>query len=554
MALKGRAFLLNKLSVQIRMLLQKHSLRQIDETYMGSLSHEDLMKLATKLLSDLKEAHERLDQNPSNSSRPPSSQAPWISNEGAEDEEDDDEEADKGDKQRLDEILRTQGQSQDSEPEEDDAESAQEVAPAQTDTEEPGPPARKAGKQEGAPGHGRTQQLAVTDTVHHRPGCCEICGREAQEDSDYKPWTGYYTVDIKVGDGAAPGMQVTNTKHLFYELTCGCGHCTREVPHRCEDDVLWEHVQLSEWRRVGETLCALIIALTYRSGMSRARVKEFLHDWLSLEFSIGTLQRCIEEAARAAAAVEDQLVAEIVASNLLYADETPHKEHGESLWLWVFVSSITVLFLVGYRSREILDHLLGETYGGWLMSDGYQNYRTYKNRLRCWAHLLRKAKGLEDSLDQEARGFGNQTTELLEMLMEAIYQAREGPGMNLTPQYQERLDAYRAACERAKGSSHEKTRALAVEFLNDWEAIFRVLENPHWPLTNNEAERALRHWVILRRISYGTRTMVGSRSFALLASIIDTCRKRKVSPWPYLAEVIARGRRGQKAPVLPAPA
>jgi transposase len=35
------------------------------------------MKPSTKLLSDLKEARERLDQNPSNSSRPPSSQAPW---------------------------------------------------------------------------------------------------------------------------------------------------------------------------------------------------------------------------------------------------------------------------------------------------------------------------------------------------------------------------------------------------------------------------------------------------------------------------------------------
>jgi transposase len=83
---------------------------------------------------------------------------------------------------------------------------------------------------------------------------------------------------------------------------------------------------------------------------------------------------------------------------------------------------------------------------------------------------------------------------------------------------------------------------------------FRVLENPHGPPTHNEAERALRHGVILRRISYGTRTMVGSRSFALLASIIDTCRKRKVSPWPYRAEVIACGRRGQEAPVPPAPA
>ncbi len=519
---------------------------------MRSLSHEDLLKLSNKLLSDLKEAHERLDQNPSNSSRPPSSQAPWIDHEEVEG----DEEAEQVEEEHLDDTHRARGDWNDTEPEEDGAEPSQEATSAQTDTdnEKPAPPKRKAGKPKGAPGYGRTQQLPVTDTVHHHPSCCEICEREAHEHSVQTPWTGYYTVDIKVGDGDALGIQVTNTKHLFYELTCECGHCTREVPHRCEDDALWEHVQLSEWRLVGETLCALIIALSYRSRMSRARVQEFLYDWLGLELSIGTLQRCIEEAARAAAPVEDQLVDEILASDLLHVDETPHKEHGKALWLWVFVSSVTVLFLVGYRTREILDNLLGEAYVGWLMSDGYTNYRTYKNRLRCWAHLLRKAKGLKDSLDLEAQKFGQETTELLGTLMKAIYQAREGPGTNLAPQYQALLDTYRAACERAKDAGHEKTRALAVEFLNDWEAIFRVLENPHWPLTNNEAEQALRHWVILRRISYGTRSMVGSRAFPLLASIIDTCRKRNVSPWPYLAEVIARGRRGQEIPMLPMPA
>jgi hypothetical protein len=73
--MKGRVFRLNKLSAQIRMLLQKHGLRQIDEAYMRSLSHEDLMKLSTKLLSDLKEARERLDQNPRKSSRPPPEQS-----------------------------------------------------------------------------------------------------------------------------------------------------------------------------------------------------------------------------------------------------------------------------------------------------------------------------------------------------------------------------------------------------------------------------------------------------------------------------------------------
>ncbi len=39
---------------------------------------------------------------------------------------------------------------------------------------------------------------------------------------------------------------------------------------------------------------------------------------------------------------------------------------------------------------------------------------------------------------------------------------------------------------------HTKARALAREMLNDWEAIFQVLAHPHLPLTNNEAEQALR--------------------------------------------------------------
>jgi transposase len=103
-------------------------------------------------------------------------------------------------------------------------------------------------------------------------------------------------------------------------------------------------------------------------------------------------------------------------------------------------------------------------------------------------------------------------------------------------------------------AEHEKIRALAREFLNDWEAIWTVLEHPEWPLTNNTAERALRHWVIARLLSQGTRTPQGTRAFGLLASVIDTCRLRQVNSWLYLAEVMAKRRRGELAPPLPAPA
>ena len=68
---------------------------------------------------------------------------------------------------------------------------------------------------------------------------------------------------------------------------------------------------------------------------------------------------------------------------------------------------------------------------------------------------------------------------------------------------------------------------------------------------NNAAERQLRHYVIARRISYGSRTRVGSHSVALLASVIDTCRLRRASATDLLARAIGAARMGQPAPALP---
>ncbi|MEA3411939.1 MAG: DUF6444 domain-containing protein, partial [Pseudomonadota bacterium] len=142
-----------KLSVQIRMLLGKNSLRQIDEAYIHSLSHDDLIKLSTKLLDDLKEARERLDQNPKNSSRPPSTQAPWVSAE----ESDADDAGCEEEEETGAEEAEGQAQADRSEAGEEAPGKEEGTAPTQTESEESEPPSRKAGKQKGAPGYGRTQ-------------------------------------------------------------------------------------------------------------------------------------------------------------------------------------------------------------------------------------------------------------------------------------------------------------------------------------------------------------------------------------------------------------
>ena len=50
---------------------------KIDDAYLQSLEVEALCGLSMRLLADLKEAWDRLNQGPDHSSRPPSSRAPW---------------------------------------------------------------------------------------------------------------------------------------------------------------------------------------------------------------------------------------------------------------------------------------------------------------------------------------------------------------------------------------------------------------------------------------------------------------------------------------------
>jgi len=250
--------------------------------------------------------------------------------------------------------------------------------------------------------------------------------------------------------------------------------------------------------------------------------------------------------------LEDVFIQEIISSELLHVDETSWMEHTTLLWLWVFSTDRVTAYWIATRSAELMDSLLGEDYSGWLMSDGYSVYRKYLNRLRCWAHLLRKAKGLTESLNKGAQFFGQQTLNLLGMMIDSVRKARiTPPDTPLSETYRLELLAYQQLCVQMKTHEHKKTAALATEMLNDWKAIFQVLDQPHQPLTNNEAERALRHWVILRGICYGTRSENGTRVFAILISVIETCRKRNQSPWIYLAQVIASQRSGLPVPALP---
>jgi hypothetical protein len=208
------------------------------------------------------------------------------------------------------------------------------------------------------------------------------CGNTFADDAISRAYTGFYTVDIEYGAASAPGIRVINTLHRYYDRTCECGHDTRLSPHRRAPEMLLEGIELSEWRLVGPALMSLIVFLSLRMRLSRTRVREFLGLWLGIELSTGTINQCVHEAGRSVAPLEDELVEAVLASDLLYADETSWKVAGKPLWLWVFISHTVTLYYVAYRSKELVHNLL-EGFTGWLMSDGYRVYRDIHKRLRC---------------------------------------------------------------------------------------------------------------------------------------------------------------------------
>lgn len=521
------------------MKLSDFDLRQMDSDWVDTLPDAQLRPVINRLLESVKELTDRLNMNPSNSSQPPSSRLPWDSGKSSPKEDDEEAGIVVGDKP----------------PEDAAAEPAQASAPAAKESAaQPSKAAsKKKGKQKGSPGYGRTQKLAVTATREHRPGACSACGAGLQPNPDAKCYTAWNEIDIaERGDGET-GIAIACTRHELYEGTChACGHVTRAAHYHAPPDSLWENTELAEWRLVGPRLAAMIVLLGMRMRLSRARIREFLVVFLGISLSIGTIDQTIRESARACVPLEDTLVEEIILAEQLYIDETSWKEAGVAMMLWVITSATVVFFMVGPRTFEMIFNVLGDRFKGILMSDGYTVYRHWLNRLRCWAHLDRKIKGLCDSTDLRIARVGKQIFCLVEGFKAAIYAARATPGTGPPSQVlADEIASLKRLCERYRDDKHEKLRALAREFLYDWDVIIRPLAEPHLPLTNNEAERALRHWVISRLISQGTRTATGSRAFALLASVIETCRRRDASPWHYLGSVIHAARRGLPLPALP---
>lgn len=410
----------------------------------------------------------------------------------------------------------------------------------------PGTP-RKPGKQPGAKGIWRCEALTAERTENHYPDQCAACGAPLELWHGDKGHSGHFVLDL---ERLQNGFRVACVLHRYHEIRCPCGADTAARPGKGSVSILAgrkQDLHVSEAGLVGPALATFIAALAVRYRLSRAKIAELLTTWFGARLSVGTIDRCIREAGLACEPIVEGLLTDLRQSSLINADETPWPQRGHLRWLWVALSSTTAIYKIASRRAEEIRDLIGEAFLGWLVSDGYVAYRDHPRRQRCLAHLIRKGIGLAEGFDYDAARFGAWLVRELRGLIHAV--AENAKARSLNPI----LARLKRACRLNQDADAAKARALAREILNDWVAITAFVANPSLPPTNNDAETALRHAVIARRISFGTRTDEGSRAYAAILSVVETCRRRKLDPWALITEAVATARRGVQTSMPPAP-
>jgi transposase len=476
--------------------LSKDDLVQMNRDYFQSLEKEKLVEVADNLHRLAVEQWEKINSNSSNSSQPPSGDNPW---------------------KKLDSSSQAEGDSSQGDLK-STASSPKNLVQQPIVTESK--VKRKPGRQKGSKGFGRSKPVTVSSIIPHHPSHCSTCNQPLSQ-TEAKPYMGHHVLELETRESE---LKIVCQLHHYYQSTCSCGHQSKSQPGVGISSTIEgrsRDLKLTEYVLVGSNLASLIASLAVRYRLSRAKIQEFLADWLGVYLSVGTIDRCVREAGIACEPVVEELLAQLQQASILHIDETPWYESGKLYWLWVAIESQTAVFRIAPRTKQEFKHLITETFVGWLITDGYGAYRHRKHRQRCLAHLIRKAIGIAESINSRTARIGTLILEDLRNFIRAISQGKT------QKELEQIIRSLQGVCHLAKKVKHQKLKALAREILNDWDAVVAAVNNPDLPLTNNEAERALRHAVITRRISYGTRTTEGSIAYSSLRACTRNLSSQK---------------------------
>ena len=403
---------------------------------------------------------------------------------------------------------------------------------------------RKPGAQKGHPGHHRplvpTEQVQEVHSV--LPAACKHCSAPLPQEQEQ-----IRTV------GEVQRHQVTELPPIvpyIIEYQCPkvvcpcCGGGTRApLPPEAQGDF-------------GPGLMGLIAYMTIVCRMPRRVVEVILEQLLRISMSLGSTQKCWEQASAAVAQPCQELEQQLKNEPVLNSDETGWRNSGEKRYMWALVASNFVFYTIQKtRSSEVLIHLLGAVFAGILCSDRFAAYFKYhKGEAQlCWAHLKRDILGIQDfAKTTDAEQFSRDALALYASLFRLWHKFKSGliDRVELIKRSIPLQKRWFALAEKFLDSDDREVRNLATALFMHCDRLFTFIAYPGVEPTNNGAEQALRIAVQLRKIIFGNRSPEGELATARLLTVVQTCRIQGINSLEYLKAAILCYRRGQPAPSL----
>jgi transposase len=315
---------------------------------------------------------------------------------------------------------------------------------------------------------------------------------------------------------------VVVTEHVALERCCPDCH-RRVTPTMALDGLVVGR------SRLGVGVLSLIALLREELRLPIAAIQRYLGSVHTLRLSVGGIVGALRQVAQAGQAEYDRTLAAIRASPVIHADETGWREDGTNGYSWTFSTPTACVYTHGGRGKGMVDDTLAGAIGT-LVTDFYAAYDHYPGvQQKCWAHLWRDIRELERQHPVDDR--------LAAWVSEVATIYRDATGFS-HPDERTRMAQRRRLGERLREACHpflnDETapQALLCRRIEKYRhSLFTFVVDPAVPPTNNAAERSLRHLVVSRKISGGTRSAQGTHTKLTLASLFTTWRLRGIDPF-----------------------
>ena len=279
-----------------------------------------------------------------------------------------------------------------------------------------------------------------------------------------------------------------------------------------------------------------------------------------------TLAHWTGSAAEMLKPVHARLLQRLKGSGKLFADETrapvldPGRGRTKLGQLWAYARDdrpwngpeppgVAFVYAGDRATSSPAQHLAG--YRGILQTDGYGAYKALAREgaielAFCWVHTRRYFHKLLDEKDPAKTPIAAEMIARIQQLYAVEAEIRGRSPDERRAARQERSATILAAMKpwlnaRLELISQKGDLAKAIRYtLTHWDGLTRFLDDGRIELDTNTVERAIRPLALTRKNSLFAGSEGGAEHWAVLASLVATCKLNDVEPQAYIEDVITK--------------